>query len=55
MKALCWHGTRDVRIDTVPDPRIEDKGDILIKGNRDRHLRVGLAHPGWLRAGDGER
>jgi threonine dehydrogenase-like Zn-dependent dehydrogenase len=31
VKALCWHGTRDVRIDTVPDPRIEDTGDILIK------------------------
>ena len=31
MKALCWHGTRDVRVDTVPDPRIEDPGDIIVK------------------------
>jgi hypothetical protein len=23
MKALVWHGKRDVRIDTVPDPTIE--------------------------------
>ena len=31
MKALCWHGTSDVRVDTVPDPRIEDPGDIVVK------------------------
>ena len=24
MKALCWHGKSDVRVDTVPDPKIED-------------------------------
>ncbi|MBA2514772.1 MAG: hypothetical protein H0V26_10675, partial [Solirubrobacterales bacterium] len=23
MKALAWHGTHDVRVDTVPDPAIE--------------------------------
>jgi hypothetical protein len=22
MKALCWHGMGDVRVDTVPDPKI---------------------------------
>jgi len=31
MKALCWHGTGDVRIDTVPDPKIEDPRDAIIK------------------------
>ena len=31
MKALCWHGKSDVRIDTVPDPKIEDGRDIIIK------------------------
>ena len=31
MKALCWHGTGDVRVDTVPDPKIEDPRDIVIK------------------------
>ncbi len=31
MKALCWHGKGDVRVDTVPDPRIEDAGDVIIK------------------------
>ncbi|HWE04943.1 MAG TPA: zinc-dependent alcohol dehydrogenase [Tepidisphaeraceae bacterium] len=31
MKALCWHGTGDVRVDTVPDPRIENPGDVVLK------------------------
>ena len=31
MKALCWHGKNDIRCDTVPDPRIENPGDVVIK------------------------
>jgi len=31
MKALAWHGTGDVRVDTVPDPHILDPRDIIIK------------------------
>ena len=31
MKALCWHGKGDVRIDTVPDPKIEQPRDAIIK------------------------
>ena len=31
MKALCWHGKRDMRCDTVPDPRIEHPRDAIIK------------------------
>jgi threonine dehydrogenase-like Zn-dependent dehydrogenase len=31
MKALCWHGHGDVRIDTVPDPKINDPTDAIIK------------------------
>jgi threonine dehydrogenase-like Zn-dependent dehydrogenase len=31
MKALAWHGTGDVRIDTVPDPRIEAPEDIIVR------------------------
>jgi threonine dehydrogenase-like Zn-dependent dehydrogenase len=31
MKALCWHGTHDVRVDTVPDPKIQEPGDVVIK------------------------
>ncbi|WP_028065892.1 alcohol dehydrogenase catalytic domain-containing protein [Solirubrobacter soli] len=31
MKALTFHGKRDVRVDTVPDPVIEDPTDIVVK------------------------
>jgi threonine dehydrogenase-like Zn-dependent dehydrogenase len=31
MKALRWHGKEDVRVDTVPDPKILDGRDIVIK------------------------
>ncbi|WP_405015070.1 alcohol dehydrogenase catalytic domain-containing protein [Kitasatospora sp. NBC_01539] len=31
MKALTWHGRRDVRIDVVPDPVIEDPTDIVVE------------------------
>ena len=31
MKALTWHGTHDVRVETVPDPTIRDAEDILLR------------------------
>ena len=31
MKALTWHGRRDVRVDEVPDPRIEQPTDAIVK------------------------
>jgi threonine dehydrogenase-like Zn-dependent dehydrogenase len=31
MRALCWHGKEDIRVDTVPDPRIQDPRDIIVK------------------------
>jgi threonine dehydrogenase-like Zn-dependent dehydrogenase len=31
MKALCWYGTNDVRVATVPDPKIINKTDAIIK------------------------
>ncbi|KQT76605.1 alcohol dehydrogenase [Methylobacterium sp. Leaf465] len=31
MKALVWHGAQDIRCDSVPDPRIEDDRDAIIK------------------------
>src|SRR6201991_4037034 len=31
MKALCWHGKSDVRVDSVPDPKIEQPRDAIIK------------------------
>jgi len=31
MKALCWHGKSDVRVDNVPDPKIQQPRDVIIK------------------------
>src|SRR6201999_1769379 len=31
MKALCWHGNNDVRVDTVPDPKIQAPTDCIVK------------------------
>ncbi|MDR5799805.1 MULTISPECIES: zinc-dependent alcohol dehydrogenase [unclassified Caballeronia] len=31
MKALTWHGKKDIRYDTVPDPQIEHPRDAIIK------------------------
>ena len=31
MRALCWHGHGDVRVDTVPDPTIQQPTDVIIK------------------------
>ncbi|QJY48829.1 zinc-dependent alcohol dehydrogenase [Pseudonocardia broussonetiae] len=31
MRAVTWHGKRDVRVDTVPDPRIEDATDVVVR------------------------
>ena len=40
MKALCWHGKGDVRVDTVPDPKIEDPRDAIVRITSTRHLRL---------------
>ncbi len=56
MKALCWHGTEDVRIDTVPDPQIVDPTDVIIRVTStaicgsDLHLYGGLMPT--MKAGD---
>lgn len=48
MKALCWHGTGDVRIDSVPDPQIRESRDAIVKVTAtaicgsDLHLYGGL-------------
>lgn len=31
MKAICWHGKEDVRIETVPDPKLIDPRDAIVK------------------------
>ncbi len=56
MKALTFHGRRDVRVDTVPDPRIEEPTDAIIRitssglCGSDLHLYEVLAP--YLDAGD---
>jgi threonine dehydrogenase-like Zn-dependent dehydrogenase len=31
MRAVTWHGRRDVRVDTVPDPTIQDPTDVVVR------------------------
>jgi threonine dehydrogenase-like Zn-dependent dehydrogenase len=31
MKAVAWHGKRDIRVDTVPDPKIQEPTDVIIR------------------------
>src|SRR4051812_40298904 len=56
MKAVAWHGTEDVRVDTVDDPRIEEPTDAIIRVTSsgicgsDLHL-YGVLAP-FLEAGD---
>jgi threonine dehydrogenase-like Zn-dependent dehydrogenase len=48
MKALCWYGTHDVRVETVPDPKITDPRDAIVRitstaiCGSDLHLYAGL-------------
>ncbi len=54
MKALCWHGKKDIRCDEVPDPRIEHPRDAIVKVTTcaicgsDLHLFDGFV-PGMMR------
>jgi len=56
MKAVCWHGKQDMRVDNVPDPKILNPRDAIIKitstaiCGSDLHLYNG-AMPG-MEAGD---
>src|SRR5579871_3065527 len=31
MKAVCWYGSHDVRVESVPDPKILNHGDAIVK------------------------
>ncbi len=31
MKAVTWHGKRDVRVDEVPDPELEAPTDAIVR------------------------
>ena len=42
MKAVCWNGANDVRVETVPDPKITNPRD------RNRDLRFGFTSLRWV-------
>ena len=56
MRALTWQGVNKLSVETVPDPQLQDPGDVIVKVRRtttcgsDLHL-VGGYIP-FLRAGD---
>jgi len=56
MRAVTWHGVRDVRVDTVPDPVIEEPTDAIVRitttniCGSDLHLYETLGP--FMRAGD---
>jgi threonine dehydrogenase-like Zn-dependent dehydrogenase len=56
MKAVAWHGKEDVRVDTVPDPKIEEPTDAIVRVTStaicgsDLHLYEVLGM--WLEEGD---
>src|ERR1700760_4334105 len=31
MKALTYHGSKDVRVETVPDPELQERDDIILR------------------------
>jgi threonine dehydrogenase-like Zn-dependent dehydrogenase len=31
LKALTWHGKRDVRVDNVPDPAVREPTDAVVR------------------------
>ncbi|MCE7000232.1 glutathione-dependent formaldehyde dehydrogenase [Saccharothrix sp. S26] len=56
MRALCWEGVNDVRVQDVPDPKILNDGDLILKVGlstacgSDLHLLTG--HIPFMQAGD---
>ena len=40
MKAVTWHGKRDVRVDTVPDPTIQEADRRDHRNHLDEYLRI---------------
>ena len=43
MRAVTWHGKHDVRVDTVPEPKIVNLARHYHQDHRYRHLRLGPA------------
>ena len=55
MRALCWHGKKDIRCDTVPDPQIEAAARRDHQGHELRDLRLRPAPLRRLHARHGVR
>ena len=43
MKAVTFHGKRDVRVDNVPDPQIEEPTDAIIRITSRRRMGLVIA------------
>ena len=58
--ALVWHGKEDIRCETVPDPKIEQPRDAIVKVascaicGSDLHLYVPFSHQKIRHHGCGE-
>lgn len=56
MKAVRWYGKGDVRVEEVPDPKIQDDRDVIIRISSsaicgsDLHIYDGLSFPAWKKA-----
>ena len=54
MRAICWHGTRDVRVESVPEPKILNARDAIVRVTAsaicgsDLHLYGGFV-PGMMK------
>jgi len=55
MKALTYHGAKDVRVETVPDPRLVEPDDIVLRVTATANLRLRPAHLSREDPDDGER
>ena len=53
MRALTWHGKRDVRVDTVPDPTIQDPTDVVVEVTSTVHLAKRVL-PDLIARGEGK-
>ncbi len=55
MKANCWHGKKDVRVENVPDPKILNQRDCIAKITSTAILRLRPSPLQRFRTDAGER
>ncbi len=54
MRAVCWNGKTDIRVETVPDPEILNPRDAIVQDHLDGDLRLRPAPLRRLHPDDGE-